>query len=250
MTPSCCTARACSRARAAGITDDDQLLASTCAVGVTKTVIVLLAAVLLDRVGRRPLMLTSSGGMVVSLIGLATGLTVVGRHPHTEVPWAVALCVTSTLAFVSFYSIGLGPMTAVYTSEIFPLRVRALGYAVGVACNRVTSGVVSMTFLSLSSAITIGGGFFLYAGIVTLSWVFFFTCLPETRGRTLEEMGELFGTIDAGTEADDASARLLASELTTRYCFCALVCLHVSVQLYVVMCKVFVNVFYDYSIQK
>jgi sugar porter (SP) family MFS transporter len=202
--------------QSAGITDDDQLLATTCAVGVTKTVIVLLAAVLLDRVGRRPLMLTSSGGMAVSLVGLATGLTVVGRHPHTEVPWAVGLCVTSTLAFVSSYSIGLGPMTAVYTSEIFPLRVRALGYAVGVACNRVTSGVVSMTFLSLSSAITIGGSFFLYAGIVTLSWVFFFTCLPETRGRTLEEMGELFGTIDAGTEAaDDASARLLASELTT-----------------------------------
>lgn len=124
--------------QSAGITDDDQLLATTCAVGVTKTVIVLLAAVLLDRVGRRPLMLTSSGGMAVSLVGLATGLTVVGRHPHTEVPWAVGLCVTSTLAFVSSYSIGLGPMTAVYTSEIFPLRVRALGYAVGVACNRVT----------------------------------------------------------------------------------------------------------------
>jgi hypothetical protein len=110
---------------------------------------------------------------------------------------------------VSFFSIGLGPMTAVYTSEIFPLRLRALGYAVGVACNRVTSGVVSMTFLSLSSAITI-------AGIVALSWVFFFTCLPETRGRTLEEMGELFGMIDAGTEADrDSAARLLSSELTT-----------------------------------
>ncbi|XP_022679867.1 putative polyol transporter 1 isoform X1 [Setaria italica] len=195
--------------QSAGITDDDQLLATTCAVGVTKTVIVLLAAILLDRVGRRPLMLASSGGMVVSLVGLAAGLTIVGRHPDgAKVPWAVGLCVTSTLAFVSFFSIGLGPMTAVYTSEIFPLRVRALGYAVGVACNRVTSGVVSMTFLSLSSAITIGGSFFLYAGIVALSWVFFFTCLPETRGRTLEEMAELFGTTSAaGTEAEDATRR-------------------------------------------
>ncbi|CAN6205890.1 unnamed protein product [Urochloa humidicola] len=205
--------------QSAGITDDDQLLATTCAVGVTKTVIVLLAAILLDRVGRRPLMLASSGGMVVSLVGLAKGLTVVGRNPGAkEVPWAVALCVTSTLAFVSFFSIGLGPMTAVYTSEIFPLRVRALGYAVGVACNRVTSGAVSMTFLSLSSAITIGGSFFLYAGIVSLSWVFFFTCLPETRGRTLEEMGELFGAKtaagieaehDARRETDSSSSRLL-----------------------------------------
>ncbi|KAK3127533.1 hypothetical protein QOZ80_7AG0574640 [Eleusine coracana subsp. coracana] len=204
--------------QSAGITDDDQLLATTCAVGVTKTLIVLVAAFLLDRVGRRPLMLCSSGGMAVSLVGLGAGLTVVGRHPAgatAEAPsWAVGLCVASTLAFVSFFSVGLGPMTAVYTSEIFPLRVRALGYAVGVACNRVTSGTVSMTFLSLSSAITIGGSFFLYAGIVALSWAFFFTCLPETRGRTLEEMGELFGTADATLlQAEDAAGyRLLGSQ--------------------------------------
>ncbi|TVU38194.1 hypothetical protein EJB05_11550 [Eragrostis curvula] len=208
--------------QSAGITDDNQLLATTCAVGVTKTLIVLVAGYLLDRVGRRPLMLCSSGGMAVSLVGLGTGLTVVSRHPAgggEAVPsWAVGLCVASTLAFVAFFSVGLGPMTAVYTSEIFPLRVRALGYAVGVACNRVTSGTVSMTFLSLSSAITIGGSFFLYAGIVALSWVFFFTCLPETRGRTLEEMGELFGMKETGImppeDADGSSSRLLSSEST------------------------------------
>ena len=97
-------------------------------------------------------------------------------------------------------------MTAVYTSEIFPLRVRALGYAVGVACNRVTSGVVSMTFLSLSSAITIGGSFFLYAGIAGLAWVFFFTYLPETRGRTLEEMGRLFGMEDSDMAEEESAA--------------------------------------------
>jgi sugar porter (SP) family MFS transporter len=199
-----------------GISDDDQLLATTCAVGVTKTVIVLLAAILLDRVGRRPLMLTSSGGMVASLVGLATGLTVVGRHPDAKVPWAVGLCVTSTLAFVSFFSVGLGPMTAVYTSEIFPLRVRALGFAVGAASNRVTSGVISMTFLSLSKAITIGGSFFLYAGIAGLAWVFFFNYLPETRGRTLEEMGRLFGMEDSDmAEEESAAAKHKVVEMHT-----------------------------------
>jgi len=50
-----------------------------------------------------------------------------------------------------------------------------------------------MTFLSLSKGITIGGSFFLYAGIASLAWVFFFTYLRETRGRTLEQMGGLFG---------------------------------------------------------
>uniref|UniRef100_A0A0D9X0T8 Major facilitator superfamily (MFS) profile domain-containing protein n=1 Tax=Leersia perrieri TaxID=77586 RepID=A0A0D9X0T8_9ORYZ len=172
----------------AGITSDDEFLATTCAVGVTKTLFVLVAANLLDRVGRRPMLLTSTGGMVVSLVGLATGLAVVGRSPEAQVPWAVGLCVASTLAYVAFFSVGLGPMCVVYTSEIFPLRVRALGFAVGVACNRVTSGVISMTFLSLSKAITIGGSFFLYAGITAVAWVFFFTHLPETRGQTLEEM--------------------------------------------------------------
>ncbi|CAN6168590.1 unnamed protein product [Urochloa humidicola] len=131
----------------AGITDSDRLLGATCAVGAAKMLFTLVATFLLDRVGRRPLLLSSTAGMVVSLVGLGVGLTVVGRHPDAKVTWAVALCVASNLAFVSFFSIGLGPIAFVYTSEIFPLRARALGCALGVASNRLTCGVVSMTFL-------------------------------------------------------------------------------------------------------
>jgi MFS family permease len=164
------------------------------------------AAILLDRVGRRPLLLCSAGGMMVSLVGLGTGLTVVGHHPDVKIHWAVAMCIASTMAYVAFFSIGLGPITGVYTSEIFPLQVRALGFAVGVACNRLTSGVISMTFLSLSKAITIGSSFLLYSGIAALGCVFFFTYLPETRGRTLEEMGKLFGMADTGmAEVEDCN---------------------------------------------
>jgi sugar porter (SP) family MFS transporter len=199
----------------AGITNDNHLLGTTCAVGVTKTLTILIATFLFDKVGRRPLVLSSSAGMAVSLIGLGTGLTVVRHHP--DATWAVALCIVSILAFVSFFSIGLGPIASVYTSEIFPLRLRALGFAVGVACNRVTSGVVSMAFLSLSKAITIGGSFFLYSGITAVAWVFFFTCLPETRGRALESMGKLFGMEDTGlTEAENAASSEKAVELPTK----------------------------------
>ncbi|CAM0145400.1 unnamed protein product [Urochloa decumbens] len=194
----------------AGITDSDRLLGTTCAVGAAKMLFTLVATFLLDRVGRRPLLLSSTAGMVVSLVGLGVGLTVVGRHPDDDgakVTWAVALSIASNLAFVSFFSIGLGPIASVYTSEIFPLRVRALGCALGVASNRLTCGVVSMTFLSLSKAITIGGSFFLYAGIAALAWVFFFTYLPETRGRTLEEMGKLFDVTGTGLEAEGDAAK-------------------------------------------
>jgi hypothetical protein len=124
------------------------------------------------------------------------GLTVIGHYPDSKIPWAIGVSIASTMAYVAFFSIGLGPITWVYSSEIFPLQVRAMGCALGVATNRVTSGVISMTFISLSNAITIGGAFFLYGGIALLAWVFFFTFLPETRGRTLEAMSKLFGATD------------------------------------------------------
>ncbi|VAH72686.1 unnamed protein product [Triticum turgidum subsp. durum] len=125
-----------------------------------------------------------------------------------RIPWAIGLCIVSILAYVSFFSIGLGPLTSVYTSEVFPLRVRALGFALGAACNRVTSAVVTMSFLSLSKAITIGGSFFLYAGVAALGWIFFFTFVPETRGQPLEEIGKLFGMTDtAVVETEDHATK-------------------------------------------
>ncbi|CAN6225842.1 unnamed protein product [Urochloa humidicola] len=72
--------------KSAGITDDNKLLGTTCAVGVTKTLFILVATFLLDRAGRRPLLLTSTGGMIISLIGLGTGLTVVGAAPGRQDP--------------------------------------------------------------------------------------------------------------------------------------------------------------------
>ncbi|GJN32897.1 hypothetical protein PR202_gb21439 [Eleusine coracana subsp. coracana] len=188
----------------AGMTDANRLLGVTCAVGVAKMLFTLVATLLMDRVGRRPLLLSSIGGMMLSLVGLGVGLTVVDRHPGAKITWALALCIASNVALVSFFSVGLGPISFVYATEILPLRVRALGSALGVASNRVAAGVVTMSFLSLSRAITIGGTFFLYAGITALTWVFVFAYLPETRGRTLEEMGKLFGmTTGAGMDEND-----------------------------------------------
>ncbi|GJN11213.1 hypothetical protein PR202_ga29387 [Eleusine coracana subsp. coracana] len=208
--------------KAAGIVGDNRVLGTTCAVGVTKTLFILVATFLLDRVGRRPLLLTSVAGMILSLVCLGMGLTVVGHSPDVKVPWAIGVAIASTMSYVAFFSIGLGPITWVYSSEIFPLHVRALGCALGVATNRVTSGVVSMTFISLSKAITIGGGFFLYGGMAMLAFIFFFFYLPETRGRTLEGMGKLFGATDEdgvkpeGDAATKEKRQLEMSAATTK----------------------------------
>ncbi|XP_074330652.1 putative polyol transporter 1 [Apium graveolens] len=177
----------------AGITSTDLKLLATIAVGISKTLFILVATFLLDRIGRRPLLLTSMGGMIISLTLLGTSLAVIDHSDHT-VHWAVALAIFGVLAYVGTFSIGLGPIAWVYSSEVFPLRLRAQGCSIGVAVNRGTSGIISMTFLSLYKAISIAGAFYLFAAIAGVAWIFIFTLLPETQGRSLEEMGLLFGT--------------------------------------------------------
>ncbi|KAJ3673995.1 hypothetical protein LUZ60_005987 [Juncus effusus] len=199
----------------AGMEGRTHLLVATMCVGLTKTCFILIATFLIDRVGRRPLLLTSLSGMIVSLAGLGFGLTMV-EHSSEKLTWAVTLSILTVFTFVAFFSIGLGPITWVYSSEIFPLRLRAQGASLGVAVNRLMNGTISMSFISLYQAITIGGAFFLFAGIAIIAWLFFFFLCPETRGRPLEEMEELFrkgeergngevkGTGDEGTEGIDA----------------------------------------------
>uniref|UniRef100_A0A2P2KV51 Sugar transporter n=1 Tax=Rhizophora mucronata TaxID=61149 RepID=A0A2P2KV51_RHIMU len=177
----------------AGIKSANDKLLATIAVGSVKTIFILVATFLLDKIGRRPLLLSSVAGMIISLATLGTGLTVIS-HSAVKLNWAIGLCMASILAYVATFSIGLGPITWVYSSEIFPLRLRAQGTSVGVAVNRVVSGVISTTFLSLAKAMTIGGAFYLFASVASIAWVFFFTCSPETQGRTLEDMEVLFGS--------------------------------------------------------
>ncbi|KAJ0077356.1 hypothetical protein Patl1_36355 [Pistacia atlantica] len=143
-------------------------------------------------IGRRLLLISSVAGMILSLATLGFSLTVID-HSHVRLPWAVGLALTTVLSYDAFFSIEMGPITWVYSSEIFPLRLRAQGASIGVAMNRVVSGVMEMTFLSLYKAISIGRAFFLFAGIATVAWLFFYTMLLETQGKTLEEMQVLFG---------------------------------------------------------
>ncbi|KAK7312356.1 hypothetical protein VNO77_36147 [Canavalia gladiata] len=202
----------------AGITGDTDKLLATVAVGFVKTMFILVATFMLDRVGRRPLLLSSAGGMVLSLLMLATSLTIVD-HSEKKLMWAVGLSIATVLSYVATFSIGAGPITWVYTSEIFPLRLRAQGAAMGVVVNRVTSGVISMTFLSLSKAITIGGAFFLFGGIAIVGWIFFYTMLPETRGKTLEEMEGSFGKFmvksDSAKQVNNTNAQVPQVQLGT-----------------------------------
>ena len=120
------------------------------------------------------------------------------------------MAITSVFTFVASFSVGLGPITGAYSSEVIPLRLRAHGVSLGVALNRVANAAVALSFVSLSDAITMGGAFFLFAGFATCMAVFFYFNCPETKGRPLEEIEEMFSH---GWRARQQLAQVLSVEM-------------------------------------
>lgn len=176
----------------AGVTSNTLLLGLNVLFGVAKAGSILIAMALADRVGRRPLLLVSTGGMTASLLVL--GSVFAAFAGAKDDPVVAGISVAAVVAFVCTFSVGFGPLAWVYSSEILPLRLRGQGAGLGTAMNRVMSGIVTMTFISLYGAITMAGTFYLYAAVAAASFVFIYTCLPETRGRNLEDMEQLFRT--------------------------------------------------------
>jgi sugar porter (SP) family MFS transporter len=178
--------------RDSGITTESQLLGATVAVGVVKTVFIVIAIVLVDRVGRKPLLYVSTAGITVCLAVLAASLSALARG---ALPGGVAvgLAILTVCGFVAFFSVGIGPINMVLSSEIYPLRLRAQAVAAGFALNRMASGAVAMSFLSICRAVTVAGAFAAFAAVSALSVAFVHLCVPETSGKTLEEIESLFG---------------------------------------------------------
>ncbi|KAL3619048.1 Dolichyl-phosphate-mannose--protein mannosyltransferase 6 [Castilleja foliolosa] len=196
--------------RKAGVTARRKLLLATVGVGLVKLTFITISTFIIDKVGRRTLLLFSIGGMIVSLTGLATCLTVVERA-ETRLVWALVLSLVFVYMFLMFFNVGLCPVCWVYSAEVFPNRLRAAGASVCVAVNRLMNATVSMSFLSLSSAITIGGAFYLFAGVAVVGWAFVFFCVPETKGRSLEEMEEVFSKGGVGVVSENKKLEMVKS---------------------------------------
>ncbi|KAL7088892.1 hypothetical protein ACP275_13G156200 [Erythranthe tilingii] len=171
----------------AGIKDNTDILAATVAVGFTKTIFILIAIFLIDRVGRKPLLYVSTIGMTFCLLCLGLTLWTSG-----EGTIGIVLAVLFVCGNVAFFSIGIGPVCWVVSSEIFPLKLRAQASAMGAVGSRVSSGLVAMSFLSVTRAITVGGTFLVFAAISAVSVAFVHKCVPETKGKSLEQIEMLF----------------------------------------------------------
>ncbi|KAF7694063.1 proton myo-inositol cotransporter-like [Silurus meridionalis] len=114
--------------------------------------------------------------------------------------WAYNFCPTSyswlvlvgLILYLAFFAPGLGPMPWTVNSEIYPLWARSTGNACSAGVNWTFNVLVSLTFLHVAQYLTYYGAFFLYSSLALLGCFFVYGCLPETKGRRLEEIESLF----------------------------------------------------------
>ena len=149
------------------------------------------AIVLIDRAGRKPLLLAGSAGMAVTLgvvaVVFATAGTTVNGGPLLGRTAAVAGPAAANLYIVAF-AMSWGPVMWVLLGEMFPNRMRGAALAVSGATNWVANFAVTVTFLPLLSSIGLAGAYALYALAALVSLPFVWGLVGETRGKTLEQM--------------------------------------------------------------
>lgn len=153
-------------------------------VGFINFVSTIIALWIIDKVGRKALLMFSAGGMAVSQILLGMAFLLEPR-PGSVILALILLC-------VACFAVGLGPGVWVLMSELFPTRIR--GRAMSIATISLWSAcvVLTLTFLSLVQAITASGAFWVYALMSITTVVFVWRVTPETKGKSLEEIEKLW----------------------------------------------------------
>jgi sugar porter (SP) family MFS transporter len=177
---------------AVGFTQADAL-AITVITSVTNIVVTLVAIALIDRLGRRPLLIIGSLGMALTLgvmawvFGTAPTAMVAGSaQPQLGVTAGLVAVISANL-YVVFFGVSWGPVVWVLLGEIFNNRIRAYALAVAAAAQWIANYIVSQTFPTLAG-ISLGLAYGLYALMAMLSLVFVLAKVRETRGLELEEM--------------------------------------------------------------
>ena len=161
----------------------DAAMINTVVMGVVNIVFTVVAILTVDKWGRKPLLIVGSIGMAIGMLALSI----------------LSFCKienVTTLIFIIIYTASFmmswGPICWVLISEIFPNTIRSKAVAIAVAAQWITNYAVSSTFQLLFEGWSKGGTFMIYAVFSLLSALFVFKLVPETKGKTLEEMGSLW----------------------------------------------------------
>jgi sugar porter (SP) family MFS transporter len=185
--------------RTAGINSIQGSILATAGIGTVNVVMTLVSMWLIDRVGRRPLLLTGITGMIISLgaLGYIFHLSEGGNF--------AGLSVVILMFYVASFAISLGPIFWLLIAEIYPLKIRGLAAGIAAGTNWLANFAVSLTFLSLLKGLGPSLTFWLYGVLAIGSWLFSYYLVPETKGRSLEEIEALWHKKPEATQINSAS---------------------------------------------
>ena len=167
--------------------------------GIVKLVFAWVGGQLFDQKGRRNLLFLSLSGMMVSLMILAINFA---RSDPTPA-WAIL----GLALYLATFSIGMGPGCWLVPSEVFATCIRAKAMSMATFLNRVFATLMASSVLPIADAITWTGFFLMLCTACFLSLVFFFFLLPETKGRSLEDMSLYFAEITGDRSILDAKEK-------------------------------------------
>ncbi len=153
------------------------------ALAVLLTIVTFIASRIVDKFGRRALLLWGMGGMVVALAILG-----VAFEQAAAVPAARWFILGGLLIYIAAFAIGPGPCIWLVIAEIYPMEVRGPAMSLATLASWLANLLVSSTFPAFSMGVGEANAFFIFGLVTLLSWLFTFGLLPETSGRTLDDI--------------------------------------------------------------
>lgn len=168
-------------------------------VGAANFVITIIALSLIDKVGRRPLLIIGASGTLAAMLFI--GVVHLATAPSVFQGYAT---LAGFILFVVFYAVGPGVVVWLAISEVLPLAIRAKGMAVALFANSLVSAGLAAVFMTLVAIISYAGMFLLLAFFVLLYLLVAIFPLPETRGRSLEEIEKEFFARTSEVKSIDA----------------------------------------------
>ncbi|WZZ22265.1 hypothetical protein YC2023_123652 [Brassica napus] len=166
--------------RSAGIQSD---VAASALVGASNVFGTAVASSLMDKMGRKSLLLTSFGGMALSMLLLSLSFTWKALAAYSG-----TLAVVGTVLYVLSFSLGAGPVPALLLPEIFASRIRAKAVALSLGMHWISNFVIGLYFLSVVTKFGISSVYLGFAGVCVLAVMYIAGNVVETKGRSLEEI--------------------------------------------------------------
>lgn len=179
--------------RSLGLTDSTTSLLATGITGVLNVLTTIPAVLVIDRVGRKPLLYCGSIGMMTTMIILGV-LVSQFQHDwetHATAGWAAVVMIW---LYIINFAYSWGPVSWTLIAEVFSLSIRAKGTSIGASTQWMMSFVIALVTPRMLESIS-WGMYVFFAGCLAAGMVFVYFFVPETKGKTLEEMDQVFGYV-------------------------------------------------------